>query len=103
MKPLEQKPSVPSSCAVGAVSSFYKQGSQSSVQSLGTQGSSTSAHLSAVPVKKPAVSVRGKCVLHTEDRFRVEVGYHAELIAVFKTIPSKNYGKGLPRQAYFCA
>lgn len=28
---------------------------------------------------------------HAEDRFKVEVGYHAELIAVFKSIPSKNY------------
>ncbi|CAG09296.1 unnamed protein product, partial [Tetraodon nigroviridis] len=36
-------------------------------------------------------SVRGKCVPHTDGRFRVEVGYHAQLVAVFKTIPSKNY------------
>lgn len=32
---------------------------------------------------------------HTEGRFRVEVSYHAELIATFKAIPSKNYGKCL--------
>ncbi|XP_072541661.1 SWI/SNF-related matrix-associated actin-dependent regulator of chromatin subfamily A-like protein 1 [Salminus brasiliensis] len=43
------------------------------------------------PAKKPAVCVRGKCVPHTEERFRVEVSYHAELIAVFKNIPSRNY------------
>uniref|UniRef100_A0AAR2KA13 SWI/SNF-related matrix-associated actin-dependent regulator of chromatin subfamily A-like protein 1 n=1 Tax=Pygocentrus nattereri TaxID=42514 RepID=A0AAR2KA13_PYGNA len=47
--------------------------------------------VSAGPVKKPAVSVRGRCVPHSEERFRVEVGYHAELIAVFKNIPSRNY------------
>uniref|UniRef100_A0A674NBG6 SWI/SNF-related matrix-associated actin-dependent regulator of chromatin subfamily A-like protein 1 n=1 Tax=Takifugu rubripes TaxID=31033 RepID=A0A674NBG6_TAKRU len=41
--------------------------------------------------REPAISVRGKCLPHTEGRFRVEVGYHAELIAVFKSIPSKNY------------
>ncbi|KTG40986.1 hypothetical protein cypCar_00024940, partial [Cyprinus carpio] len=45
----------------------------------------------SVPAKKPAVSVKGKCVSHSENRFRVEVGYHAELITVFKTVPSKNY------------
>uniref|UniRef100_A0A672TEZ6 SWI/SNF-related matrix-associated actin-dependent regulator of chromatin subfamily A-like protein 1 n=1 Tax=Strigops habroptila TaxID=2489341 RepID=A0A672TEZ6_STRHB len=36
---------------------------------------------------------RGKCVKYGEDRFQVEVGYNAELIAVFKKIPSKSYGK----------
>uniref|UniRef100_A0AAR2J6E7 SWI/SNF-related matrix-associated actin-dependent regulator of chromatin subfamily A-like protein 1 n=1 Tax=Pygocentrus nattereri TaxID=42514 RepID=A0AAR2J6E7_PYGNA len=50
-----------------------------------------SNEVSAGPVKKPAVSVRGRCVPHSEERFRVEVGYHAELIAVFKNIPSRNY------------
>ncbi|MEQ2202406.1 hypothetical protein XENOCAPTIV_028687 [Xenoophorus captivus] len=50
----------------------------------------SSANTSAAP-KKAAISVRGKCVPHAENRFKVEVGYHAELIAVFKSIPSKNY------------
>uniref|UniRef100_A0A8C1R191 SWI/SNF-related matrix-associated actin-dependent regulator of chromatin subfamily A-like protein 1 n=2 Tax=Cyprinus carpio TaxID=7962 RepID=A0A8C1R191_CYPCA len=45
----------------------------------------------SIPAKKPAVSVKGKCVSHSENRFRVEVGYHADLITVFKSIPSKNY------------
>lgn len=43
--------------------------------------------------KKPTMIVKGRCVKHAEDRFRVEVGYKAELISLFKTIPSKNYGK----------
>ncbi|KAB5577301.1 hypothetical protein PHYPO_G00208310 [Pangasianodon hypophthalmus] len=46
---------------------------------------------SALSVKRPAVCVRGKCVPHSEERFRVEVGYNAELITVFKNIPSRNY------------
>ncbi|XP_053554084.1 SWI/SNF-related matrix-associated actin-dependent regulator of chromatin subfamily A-like protein 1 [Bombina bombina] len=46
--------------------------------------------LDSVPSKKTP-NVRGKCVKYLEDRFRVEVGYNAELIALFKTIPSKNY------------
>ncbi|XP_067265056.1 SWI/SNF-related matrix-associated actin-dependent regulator of chromatin subfamily A-like protein 1 isoform X2 [Chanodichthys erythropterus] len=44
-----------------------------------------------IPAKKPAVSIKGRCVSHTEKRFRVEVGYNADLITVFKSIPSKNY------------
>ncbi|KAG7464161.1 hypothetical protein MATL_G00184420 [Megalops atlanticus] len=46
---------------------------------------------SGPPAKRAAVSVRGKCVAHSAGRFRVEVGYSAELIAVFKSIPSRNY------------
>lgn len=46
---------------------------------------------SGVPAKKPLVCVKGRCVSHSDDRFRVEVGYHAGLISVFKSIPSKNY------------
>ncbi|XP_043360815.1 SWI/SNF-related matrix-associated actin-dependent regulator of chromatin subfamily A-like protein 1 isoform X2 [Dermochelys coriacea] len=40
--------------------------------------------------KVPSV-IKGRCVKHGEDRFQVEVGYNAELIAVFKSIPSKRY------------
>ncbi|XP_061926024.1 SWI/SNF-related matrix-associated actin-dependent regulator of chromatin subfamily A-like protein 1 [Entelurus aequoreus] len=70
----------PSNAVVG---SFYKQPNKPTSDSTST--------LNAVPAKKQAVSTRGKCVLHTEGRFRVEVGYNAELIAVFKSIPSKSY------------
>uniref|UniRef100_A0A671Z2A2 SWI/SNF-related matrix-associated actin-dependent regulator of chromatin subfamily A-like protein 1 n=1 Tax=Sparus aurata TaxID=8175 RepID=A0A671Z2A2_SPAAU len=69
---------------------FYKQ-TPKPAQSPVAQLPSNSSTLNAVAAKKPAISVRGKCVAHTEDRFRIEVGYHAELIAVFKSIPSKNY------------
>uniref|UniRef100_A0A8C4HM85 SWI/SNF-related matrix-associated actin-dependent regulator of chromatin subfamily A-like protein 1 n=1 Tax=Dicentrarchus labrax TaxID=13489 RepID=A0A8C4HM85_DICLA len=74
----------------GAVGSFYKH-TNKPAQSPVAQQPSNSSTSSALPAKKPAISVRGKCVPHAEDRFRVEVGYHAELIAVFKSIPSKNY------------
>ncbi|KAJ8255315.1 hypothetical protein GJAV_G00203480 [Gymnothorax javanicus] len=49
------------------------------------------ASSSAVAAKKPSISVRGKCVSHSPERFRVEVCYHTELIAVFKSIPSRTY------------
>uniref|UniRef100_A0A6Q2Z2M5 SWI/SNF-related matrix-associated actin-dependent regulator of chromatin subfamily A-like protein 1 n=1 Tax=Esox lucius TaxID=8010 RepID=A0A6Q2Z2M5_ESOLU len=77
---------------------FYGQGTQDGAKSTSiqmavkrppsTSGTNTS---SSVPVKKPAVTVRGKCVSHSDERFRVEVGYHSELINVFKSIPSRNY------------
>ncbi|XP_078408885.1 SWI/SNF-related matrix-associated actin-dependent regulator of chromatin subfamily A-like protein 1 isoform X2 [Cetorhinus maximus] len=34
---------------------------------------------------------RGCCVKHSEGRFRVEIGFNAELLLVFKTIPSRNF------------
>ncbi|XP_056145296.1 SWI/SNF-related matrix-associated actin-dependent regulator of chromatin subfamily A-like protein 1 [Lampris incognitus] len=84
VKPIEQKSTIPSTTSTGAVNLFYKQGSE-------RVHSSNSSRVNAAPTKKPTISVRGKCVSHTEDRFRVEVGYHKELIAVFKAIPSKSY------------
>ncbi|KAK1902864.1 SWI/SNF-related matrix-associated actin-dependent regulator of chromatin subfamily A-like [Dissostichus eleginoides] len=90
VKPAHPKPNLTSNSSDGAVVPFYKQTSkpcQSPVAPL----SSPSSTFNAVPAKKPAISVRGKCVAHTEGRFRVEVGYHAQLIVVFKSIPSKNY------------
>ncbi|XP_045909723.1 SWI/SNF-related matrix-associated actin-dependent regulator of chromatin subfamily A-like protein 1 isoform X1 [Micropterus dolomieu] len=90
VKSAHPKPNITSSSSGGAVGLFYKQTSKPA-QSPVAQLPLNSSTLNAVPAKKPAISVRGKCVPHTEDRFRVEVGYHAELIAVFKSIPSKNY------------
>uniref|UniRef100_A0A8C4KNR8 SWI/SNF-related matrix-associated actin-dependent regulator of chromatin subfamily A-like protein 1 n=1 Tax=Dromaius novaehollandiae TaxID=8790 RepID=A0A8C4KNR8_DRONO len=45
----------------------------------------------AVLHKKAHSVTKGKCVKYGEDRFQVEIGYNAELIAVFKKIPSKSY------------
>lgn len=84
------KLSIPPSSSSGVVGSFYKQVSRSN------QTASSSACSAGPPPRPRPVLVGGRCVSHSRDRFRVEVGYHAELIAVFKTIPSKNYGKCLP-------
>nr|XP_046260355.1 SWI/SNF-related matrix-associated actin-dependent regulator of chromatin subfamily A-like protein 1 [Scatophagus argus] len=89
-KPNLPKPNLTPNSSGGAAGSFYKQ-TNKPAQSPVAQPPSNSSALNAVPAKKPTISVRGKCVPHSEDRFRVEVGYHAELIAVFKSIPSKNY------------
>ncbi|XP_063790026.1 SWI/SNF-related matrix-associated actin-dependent regulator of chromatin subfamily A-like protein 1 [Pseudophryne corroboree] len=47
--------------------------------------------LDAALPKRIASATKGKCAKHTEGRFRVEVGYNAKIISLFKTIPSKNY------------
>ncbi|KAM9344111.1 SWI/SNF-related matrix-associated actin-dependent regulator of chromatin subfamily A-like protein 1 [Pholidichthys leucotaenia] len=90
VKTVQPKPQATSSTSGGAVSSFYKQNAKPAQAHVAQQPQRSMAS-NAVPTKKPAISVRGKCVLHAENRFRVEVGYHAELIAVFKSIPSKSY------------
>ncbi|KAM3607867.1 uncharacterized protein V6R79_015411 [Siganus canaliculatus] len=90
VKPSHSKPNLTSYNSNEAVSSFYKQTHKPGQNPVAQLPSSSSAS-NAVPAKKLAISVRGKCVPHTEDRFRVEVGYHTELIAVFKSISSKNY------------
>ncbi|XP_034549236.1 SWI/SNF-related matrix-associated actin-dependent regulator of chromatin subfamily A-like protein 1 [Notolabrus celidotus] len=86
----QPQPNLSTNSCGGAVGSFYNQSSKPA-QSPVAQPPSSSSTLNGGPAKKPAISVRGRCVPHTEDRFRIEVGYHAELIAVFKSIPSKNY------------
>ncbi|XP_042351287.1 LOW QUALITY PROTEIN: SWI/SNF-related matrix-associated actin-dependent regulator of chromatin subfamily A-like protein 1 [Plectropomus leopardus] len=90
LKPAHPKHNPTSNSSAGPVGSFYKPASKLAPSPV-AQLPSSSSTLNAVPAKKPAISVRGKCVAHTEGRFRIEVGYHAELIAVFKSIPSKNY------------
>ncbi|XP_051479833.1 SWI/SNF-related matrix-associated actin-dependent regulator of chromatin subfamily A-like protein 1 isoform X2 [Apus apus] len=45
----------------------------------------------AASCKKANNVIKGKCVKYGEDRFQVEIGYNAELIAVFKKIPSRSY------------
>lgn len=91
-KPAHSKPNLTTNSSGGAAGSFYKK-ADTSAQSTVAQLPTNSSTVNAVPVKKPAIAVRGKCVAHMDGRFRVEVGYHAELIAVFKSIPSRNYGK----------
>lgn len=43
--------------------------------------------------KKPSALVKGKCVLISRLRFEVDIGYSAEVIAVFKKMDSRNYGE----------
>uniref|UniRef100_A0A671PHV0 SWI/SNF-related matrix-associated actin-dependent regulator of chromatin subfamily A-like protein 1 n=1 Tax=Sinocyclocheilus anshuiensis TaxID=1608454 RepID=A0A671PHV0_9TELE len=75
--------------AASATHSFYGQSSKPTTGEK--RPSKLPEAVGSVPAKKPAVSVKGKCMSHSENRFRVEVGYYADLITVFKSIPSKNY------------
>ncbi|NWY76469.1 SMAL1 protein, partial [Erithacus rubecula] len=47
--------------------------------------------------KKSNNVTKGKCVKFGEDRFQVEIGYNAELIAVFKKVPSKAYDPAMKK------
>lgn len=54
---------------------------------------SVSAESKAPTQRKAHNVLKGKCVMHSEDRFRVEISYHAELIEKFRQLPSRIYGK----------
>lgn len=43
--------------------------------------------------QKPGATVKGKCTLISRSRLEVEVGYNADVISIFKQMPSKNYGE----------
>lgn len=47
--------------------------------------------IKAASCKKANNITKGKCVKYGEDRFQVEIGYNAELIALFKKIPTRSY------------
>ncbi|KAM6269250.1 SWI/SNF-related matrix-associated actin-dependent regulator of chromatin subfamily A-like protein 1 isoform 3-T3 [Porphyrio hochstetteri] len=51
----------------------------------------------AASCKKASNITKGKCVKYREDRFQVEIGYNADLIAVFKNIPSKSYDPAMKK------
>ncbi|XP_030344528.1 SWI/SNF-related matrix-associated actin-dependent regulator of chromatin subfamily A-like protein 1 isoform X1 [Strigops habroptila] len=67
-----------------------REGGGGRMQKL-TSSISAGSTIEAASYKKANSVTRGKCVKYGEDRFQVEVGYNAELIAVFKKIPSKSY------------
>lgn len=56
-------------------------------------GSLKSGVVSGVNVKKTEKEVKGNCVLMSRERFAVVVPYHPQVIGIFKTIPSRSYGK----------
>lgn len=43
--------------------------------------------------QKPGAGLQGQCVLVSPTKFEVDVGYNVDVIAAFKLMPTKNYGK----------
>ncbi|NXG06646.1 SMAL1 protein, partial [Sakesphorus luctuosus] len=74
---------------------FVSQGNDT-MQKLTSSASVASTFEDASGKKRNNVT-KGKCVKYGEDRFQVEIGYNAELIAVFKKVPSKAYDPSLKK------
>ncbi|ETE72328.1 SWI/SNF-related matrix-associated actin-dependent regulator of chromatin subfamily A-like protein 1, partial [Ophiophagus hannah] len=53
--------------------------------------SRVSGNAPEMSVQKDHRILKGKCVNHSEGRFRVEIGYNTELIELFRSLPSKKY------------
>uniref|UniRef100_A0A8C3U2A2 SWI/SNF-related matrix-associated actin-dependent regulator of chromatin subfamily A-like protein 1 n=1 Tax=Catharus ustulatus TaxID=91951 RepID=A0A8C3U2A2_CATUS len=64
-----------------------------------SQASGRMQKLTIASHKKANNVTKGKCVKYGEDpgRFQVEIGYNAELIAVFKKVPSKAYDPAMKK------
>ncbi|KAJ7345934.1 hypothetical protein JRQ81_001884 [Phrynocephalus forsythii] len=90
----------------GVMQTSTKKESSSTLQFYGTKTPSALAerrkskplvskgarNISETPVQRKSHNVlKGTCVQHSEDRFRVEIGYNTQLIEIFRSIPSKIY------------
>lgn len=42
--------------------------------------------------QKPGATLQGQCILVSQTKFEVDIGYHVDVIAAFKQMPTKNYG-----------
>uniref|UniRef100_A0A8C5TVD0 SWI/SNF-related matrix-associated actin-dependent regulator of chromatin subfamily A-like protein 1 n=1 Tax=Malurus cyaneus samueli TaxID=2593467 RepID=A0A8C5TVD0_9PASS len=62
-----------------------------------TSSADVGSAFEAASHKKANNVTKGKCVKYGEDRFQVEIGYNAELIAVFKKVPSKAYDPAMKK------
>ncbi|NXF01892.1 SMAL1 protein, partial [Smithornis capensis] len=56
-----------------------------------TSSAGVGSPFEAASGKKVNNVTKGKCVKYGEDRFQVNIGYNADLVAVFKKVPSKAY------------
>lgn len=45
--------------------------------------------------QKPGATLQGQCILTSQTKFEVDIGYHADVIAAFKQMPTKSYGNGV--------
>uniref|UniRef100_A0A8D0KTE7 SWI/SNF-related matrix-associated actin-dependent regulator of chromatin subfamily A-like protein 1 n=1 Tax=Strix occidentalis caurina TaxID=311401 RepID=A0A8D0KTE7_STROC len=62
-----------------------------------TNSAGAGSNFEAASYKKANSVTKGECVKYGEDRFQVKIGYNAELIALFKKIPSKSYDPAMKK------
>lgn len=43
--------------------------------------------------QKPGATIKGKCILVSRSRLEVDIGYQADVIGIFKQMPSRCYGE----------
>ncbi|XP_041120221.1 SWI/SNF-related matrix-associated actin-dependent regulator of chromatin subfamily A-like protein 1 [Polyodon spathula] len=99
IKPTETKAETGKACSGAPASSasrFYSTGVKSPSSGPSSErppppGMKDSGQAGTALGKTAVSLVKGKCVMHTEDRFRIEVSYKADLIALFKSMPNRNY------------
>ncbi|XP_030845914.1 SWI/SNF-related matrix-associated actin-dependent regulator of chromatin subfamily A-like protein 1 [Strongylocentrotus purpuratus] len=76
---------------------LWSKGGGSGASRGGGRGSGSTQSWGSNNVLKPGgslsngVSITGHCILVSRSRFVADVGYHAKLIEIFKSIPSKSY------------
>lgn len=51
--------------------------------------------------QKPGATLQGQCILVSRTKFEVDIGYHVDVIAAFKQMPTKNYGNRQMMQLIF--
>lgn len=51
--------------------------------------------------QKPGAGLQGQCILVSPKKFEVDIGYNMDVIAAFKQMPTKNYGKRKMMQVFF--
>ncbi|NWI58234.1 SMAL1 protein, partial [Calyptomena viridis] len=65
-----------------------------------TSSAGVGSTFEAVSGKKVNNVTKGKCVKYGEDRFQVDIGYNADLVAVFKKVPSKAYDPTMKKWSF---
>jgi hypothetical protein len=84
------------------VDTFFSTNSKTTLESKPQQTSQLSTNnkdkvcgasvAPALGTTKDTKITKGTCILISKKRFAVKVGYHAQLIGLFRTIPSHSYG-----------
>ena len=86
----------PQNIASSSIRKFESSNSSVTTDSVSENnkaGPVKSAVACSLNFRKSEKEVKGNCVLISRERFTVVVPYQAQLIGIFKTMPSRKYGK----------